>query len=93
MTALVCLVDAICNGTTTLVDHHASPSEIDGSLDIITGAVEAAGLRAALCYEVTNHNGPAGARIVIDGNRAFHQLYAFAPVAATSHYIRLACLA
>ena len=64
--ALVCLVDAIRNGTTTLVDHHASPSDIDGSLDIIAGAVEAAGLRAALCYEVTDRNGPAGARACID---------------------------
>ena len=69
--ALVCLVDAIRNGTTTLVDHHASPAEIDGSLDIIAGAVEAAGLRAALCYEVTDRNGPAGARAGIDENVRF----------------------
>ncbi len=59
--ALVCLVDAIRHGTTTLFDHHASPNEIDGSLDIIAGAVEAAGLRAVLCYEVTDRNGSEGA--------------------------------
>ena len=47
--ALVCLVDAIRHGTTTLIDHHASPSAIDGSLDIIAGAVKEAGLRASLC--------------------------------------------
>src|SRR5690554_5332902 len=30
--ALVCLVDAIRHGTTTLLDHHASQGEITGSL-------------------------------------------------------------
>src|SRR5690349_3537147 len=33
--AEVCLVDAIRNGTTTLIDHHASQRAIDGSLDAI----------------------------------------------------------
>jgi putative selenium metabolism protein SsnA len=69
--ALVCLVDAIRNGTTTLFDHHASPAHIDGSLDIIAGAVEAAGLRAVLCYEVTDRNGPAGAAAGIAENVRF----------------------
>lgn len=55
--ALVCLVDAIKHGTTTLIDHHASPSHIDGSLDIIADAVERAGLRAVLCYEVSDRDG------------------------------------
>jgi putative selenium metabolism protein SsnA len=54
---LPCLVDAIRHGTTTLVDHHASPNAIDGSLDIIAGAVESSGLRAVLCYEVTDRDG------------------------------------
>src|SRR3989337_175461 len=43
--ALVCLVDAVKHGTTTLIDHHASPNAIDGSLDVIAEAVEQAGLR------------------------------------------------
>ena len=55
--ALVCLVDAIRNGTTTLIDHHASPSCIDGSLDLIADAVCESGLRVCLCYEVTDRNG------------------------------------
>ena len=55
--ALVCLVDAIKHGATSLVDHHASPNFIDGSLDVIGAAVEAAGLRAVLCYEVTDRDG------------------------------------
>ena len=44
--ALVCLIDAIRHGTTTLIDHHASPSAIEGSLDIIAEAVEEAGSNA-----------------------------------------------
>ncbi|MDH7490475.1 MAG: amidohydrolase family protein, partial [Anaerolineae bacterium] len=56
--ALVCLVDAVKHGTTTLIDHHASPNAIDGSLDVIADAVEQAGIRASLCYEVTDRDGP-----------------------------------
>ncbi len=59
--ALVCLVEAVQHGTTTLVDHHASPEAIEGSLEQIAGAAQAAGVRAALCYEVTDRNGNDGA--------------------------------
>lgn len=38
--ALVCMVDAIRHGTTTLIDHHASPNAIEGSLDQIAEAAE-----------------------------------------------------
>lgn len=77
--ALVCLVDAIKHGTTTLIDHHASPSAIDSSLDLIAEAVTEAGLRASLCYEVSDRNpsprdtasGPATARDGIDENVRF----------------------
>jgi putative selenium metabolism protein SsnA len=55
--ALVSLVDAIKHGTTTLFDHHASPNFIDGSLDVISRAVDKAGLRAVLCYEVSDRDG------------------------------------
>jgi putative selenium metabolism protein SsnA len=66
--ALVCLVDAIKHGTTTLIDHHASPMAINNSLDQIADAVEKAGVRAALCYEVTDRNGPQGTQAGIDEN-------------------------
>lgn len=69
--ALVSLVDAIKHGTTTLIDHHASPNAIEGSLDIIADAVEGGGLRAALCYEVTDRNGMAGARAGVAENMRF----------------------
>ena len=57
------LADAIRNGTTCVVDHHASPNAIEGSLDVIAAAVEQAGIRACLAYEVSDRDGPA----VIDG--------------------------
>lgn len=73
--ALVCLIDAIRHGTTTLVDHHASPNAIDSSLDQIADAVDEAGLRAVLCYEVTDRNGPDGAQAGISENvRFLHSL-------------------
>jgi putative selenium metabolism protein SsnA len=50
------LIDCIRNGTTTIIDHHASPSMRDGSLDLIESAVRQAGLRASLCYEVSDRN-------------------------------------
>jgi putative selenium metabolism protein SsnA len=69
--ALVCLIDAIRHGTTTLFDHHASPNALPGSLDIIADAVEQAGLRAVLCYEVTDRYGPQSTRAGIDENVRF----------------------
>lgn len=69
--ALVCLVDAVRHGTTTLIDHHASPNAIDGSLDVIAEAVQEAGLRASLCYEVTDRDGPERARKGIEENVRF----------------------
>ena len=69
--ALVCLVDAIKHGTTTLIDHHASPNCIDGSLDLIADAVDQAGLRAVLCYEVTDRDGMDKAEAGIAENLRF----------------------
>ena len=69
---LVSLVDAIKHGTTTLIDHHASPNFIDGSLDVIADAVDQAGLRAVLCYEVTDRNGLRAGRGGHRRESAFH---------------------
>jgi putative selenium metabolism protein SsnA len=69
--AMVCLVDAIRHGTTTLVDHHASPNAIEGSLDLIAQAVEESGVRASLCYEVTDRDGPERTQAGIRENIRF----------------------
>lgn len=60
LSAQVPLIECIRNGTTTVIDHHASPSMRDGSLDLIEGAVRQAGIRASLCYEVSDRNEPGG---------------------------------
>jgi putative selenium metabolism protein SsnA len=69
--ALVSLVDAIKHGTTTLIDHHASPNFIDGSLDILADAVTESGLRASLCYEVTDRDGEEKMRAGVRENIRF----------------------
>ena len=60
LSAQLPLIDCIRNGTTTVIDHHASPSMRDGSLDLIESAVRQAGLRASLCYEVSDRNAVGG---------------------------------
>lgn len=72
--ALVALLDAIRHGTTTLFDHHASPNAIAGSLDIIADAVDQSGLRAVLCYEVTDRGGPRRTEAGIQENLRFLDL-------------------
>ena len=69
--AMVSLVDAVKHGTTTLIDHHASPNFIDGSLDVIAEAVSQAGLRAVLCYEVTDRDGDEKMQAGVDENVRF----------------------
>jgi putative selenium metabolism protein SsnA len=71
ISALVALMRCIRAGTTTIIDHHASPHAIRGSLTRIGDATERAGLRASLCYEVTDRNGPDGARAGIEENEAW----------------------
>lgn len=56
LSAQIPLIECIRNGTTTVIDHHASPGMRDGSLDLIENAVRQAGIRASLCYEVSDRN-------------------------------------
>jgi putative selenium metabolism protein SsnA len=56
LSAQIPLIECIRNGTTTVIDHHASPSMREGSLDLIENAVRQAGMRASLCYEVSDRN-------------------------------------
>jgi putative selenium metabolism protein SsnA len=79
LSALVCLVDSIRNGTTTLIDHHASPALIDGSLDICAEAIAQSGLRVCECYEVTDRNGREGAQAGIAENARFARQLAARP--------------
>ncbi len=44
-------------GATFVIDHHASPNFIEGSLDVIAKAFESVGLSHLLCYEITDRDG------------------------------------
>lgn len=61
---------AMC-GTTSIVDHHASPECIDGSLSIVKSGFESVGIRGVLCYETSDRNGHAGARSGVRENLRF----------------------
>lgn len=63
--------DAAMLGVTSVVDHHASPEFIDGSLDVLREGFATVGLRGVLCYETTDRNGLAGAKAGVAENVRF----------------------
>ena len=69
--ALIMAVNAIKHGTTTLIDHHASPFSAKGSLNQIAKAVKETGLRASLCYEVSDRDGDKIAEEGLEENTEF----------------------
>ena len=69
--ALLGAVEALESGTTAIVDHHASPSAIDGSLDVIAEACAEVGVRVMCAYEVTDRHGPEGAKAGLAENERF----------------------
>lgn len=64
-------MEALLAGTTTLIDHHASPDAVDGSLDIVADALAELGIRSVLCYETSDRDGPAVAREGLAENARF----------------------
>ena len=56
LSALLGLADCVRWGCTTLFDHHASPSCVRDSLSTIAQSVDEVGLRAVLCYEISDRN-------------------------------------
>ena len=53
---MVCSLEAIRCGTTSVIDHHASPAFLKGSLKTLKQAFEETGLRGITCYETTDRN-------------------------------------
>lgn len=77
--AMPVLIEAIRSGTTTIVDHHASPHAIHDSLDVIARAVTETGVRACLCYEVSDRDGPEAAQEGIRENVSLLSIFRSAP--------------
>ena len=71
LSGLLGFSEAVQRGTTCLVDHHASPNCIAGSLERLGTASLEVGLRACLCYETTDRHGAAGAALGIEENLRF----------------------
>jgi putative selenium metabolism protein SsnA len=71
--ALTVLLEAIRHGTTTLIDHHASPGAIRGSLANIAKAFSETGLRGCLSYEVSDRDGARATAEGLEENSAFVQ--------------------
>ena len=68
---IISSIDAIKAGTTAVIDHHASPSYITGSLSTIKRGFEDSGLRGMTCYEVTDRNGLDQMREGVEENIRF----------------------
>lgn len=54
---LICSLEAIKNGCTAVIDHHASPQFIKGSLNVLRQTFIKTGLRGMTCFETTDRNG------------------------------------
>jgi cytosine/adenosine deaminase-related metal-dependent hydrolase len=57
--ALASAVHCAKNGVTFVIDHHASPFAIEGSLEIIAKAFDRVGISHLLCYEISDRDGVA----------------------------------
>ena len=69
--AYATVLDCIRDGVTTIFDHHASFCEIPGSLFAIKDVCQELGIRANLCYEVSERDGEEKCRQAIRENADF----------------------
>jgi cytosine/adenosine deaminase-related metal-dependent hydrolase len=69
--AMLGALEALECGTTAIIDHHESPSAIEGSLDVIADACREVGVRVVCGYGVTDRHGPDGARRGLLENERF----------------------
>ena len=51
------LVESLKAGTTTIIDHHCSPSYIEGSLSLLAETSENFGLNISTAFEISDRNG------------------------------------
>ena len=69
--AVETLISCIRNGVTTVFDHHASFGQIGGSLFTIADVAKELGVRACLCYEISDRDGMDKARESVMENADF----------------------
>ena len=60
-TSLACfesgMLDSLKAGTTTIIDHHCSPSFIEGSLSLLAETGDKFGLNTSISFEISDRNG------------------------------------
>jgi len=71
LSAMATYIDSIKNGVTTVFDHHASFGAITDSLFKIEEAAKETGVRACLCYEVSDRDGGEKAKEGVMENASF----------------------
>jgi len=87
MSARVGAMEAARCGVTTLIDHHASPRAIDGSLDLMQEEVcSTVGLRGAFCYELSDRDGATSASAGIEENLRFLEKMDRNPAKVGAHF-------
>lgn len=69
--AAAAFLECVRSGVTTVFDHHASYGAVTGSLSEISRAADELGLRACLCYEVSDREGESKCRAAIQENVEF----------------------
>lgn len=69
--AMLVYLECVKNGVTSVIDHHASYGEIDGSLSAIAAAAEQFHIRSCLCYEVSDRLGKDAAKKAVLENERF----------------------
>ncbi|GBE27896.1 5-methylthioadenosine/S-adenosylhomocysteine deaminase [bacterium BMS3Bbin03] len=54
------------NGVTFVIDHHASPNAVDGSLETIARAFDRVGVSHLLCYELSDRDGESARQAALE---------------------------
>ncbi len=71
LSALATALECARSGVTFVIDHHSSPSAVEGSLDAIAGAFEEVGIGVLPCLELSDRDGVAASEkgLAETGNR------------------------
>lgn len=69
------LLDHLRHGVTTVIDHHSSPSFIEGSLQMLANAAEQFGMNISGAFEMSDRNGEDIFKKSLKENLKFHKDY------------------
>ncbi len=74
VSALLGGIASVRAGVTTVFDHHASFGAVRGSLGAISKALHKVGLRACLCFEISDRNGKRARDLALDESASWLDL-------------------